>query len=692
MDDDDDDRTIDDSILSQKNIATDDVIISKLNGANDNIEIQVADPQAFNNTLIQQRQQAIDNRSYRSAIDSWQPRSLQELAETIKSFSKGKSVVDHHWMIFYWIACNIGYDTVSYFSGKFDDQSAEGVFRTRKGVCAGYANLYKYLCNQLQMKCEIVSGYSKGYGFEYRKNPPVKTDHAWNAVEIDSHWYLMESTWGSGYLNTQNTFEQKMDTYYFLPRPNEMIYHHIPENHRWQLLRTRVELQEFMLMPHLRPLYFEYKIELISPRNQVHISLLPGKPYALVLLRAGPDIRFMADLTLKDKVIEGAQYIMFDKRKQLHRCYFAPCDVGNHKIAIYAKQGDSDLGQYQSALDFMLDIKQRPKNVVSFPKTWKNFSDFGLEIISPQNTHLIKLDNGMNQAQIRIRAPENIELIGRLTNENGGEVKNGDHVYYDRRKNIWRCQFAPDQDGHFNALIMSKKKSDPGSYTSTVAFKIDAKQIPSPPISYPYTWQPFYELDLKIEAPKNRANAVWPENASYAEVLMQAPDDVILSCDIEYNDVKIENGSLAQFDNEKKLWQLLFAPERTGLHELTVYAQRRDDTKSSSEAVVKFDLDVTKLRRPMKFPLIYTQFQSKKCRIYTPMDGILKKNSAVSIHCFVPGAKDVNLTVDSKWLVNEGYADPTLQRQITVGSKEVIIYAKYGEKAEYDGLVKYSVQ
>jgi hypothetical protein len=37
--DDDDDRTNDDSILSQKNIAADDLIISKLKGANDNIEI-----------------------------------------------------------------------------------------------------------------------------------------------------------------------------------------------------------------------------------------------------------------------------------------------------------------------------------------------------------------------------------------------------------------------------------------------------------------------------------------------------------------------------------------------------------------------------------------------------------------------------------------------------------------------------
>jgi hypothetical protein len=94
----------------------------------------------------------------------------------------------------------------------------------------------------------------------------------------------------------------------------------------------------------------------------------------------------------------------------------------------------------------------------------------------------------------------------------------------------------------------------------------------------------------------------------------------------------------------------------------------------------------------MKFPLIYSQFQTKKCQIYSPIDGILKNGSIVSIHCVIPGAIDVNLKVDSNWLKSEGYRDPILQRQITVGSKEVTIYAKYEEKSSYNALLKYTTQ
>ncbi|CAF3372706.1 unnamed protein product, partial [Rotaria sp. Silwood2] len=82
----------------------DDRIITRPTDTNDHIEIQIVDSQAFNESFIQQRQQAINNRSYQSTIESWRPKSLQQLTETIKTFSKGKSLIDHHWIIFYWIA------------------------------------------------------------------------------------------------------------------------------------------------------------------------------------------------------------------------------------------------------------------------------------------------------------------------------------------------------------------------------------------------------------------------------------------------------------------------------------------------------------------------------------------------------------------------------------------------------------
>ena len=594
---------------------------------NDFVNIEVDDPQAFNNSFVQQRQQAIDNQFYRSTIESWRPQSLQQLVNFIKALSRNKSLIDYHWIIFYWITHNIEYDTVSYFSKNYANQCAEDVFRTKKGVCAGFANLYKYLCDQLNISCEIVNGYSKDYGFDDCKNAPTEIDHAWNVLEIDGHYYLIESTWGAGHLTDQKLFKRELQSYYFLVRPNEMIYHHLPENEKWQLLRKPIKMKQYLQKPKIHPIYFQLNLDLISPYFQAHIDLLPNKSYALVLMRAPSDVQLIADLKLHDQEIEGGYRVIFDNKKQLYCCYFAPTTIGKHKVTIYAKRGGSDEGKYNAALDLTLDITQIIKDPISFPKTWKNFFDLNLNVISPNNTHLIKVHDGQMHSEVLIRSPNDVELLEQLTNSNGEEIENGHQVFYDRHGDLWRCKFAPNRNGMFNAEILAKKKSDTNHYTSAISFKINAKQIPVPPLSYPTTWQLFYDLDLKIEAPQDRATVIWPENASFTEIRMSAPSDVNLSCSIAFKDVKEANCGLAQFDNDKQQWQLLFAPQRTGQHKLIIYAQRQSDTQTSSSSVVQFNLNVTKLRNPIKFPVIYAKFSTNKCRIYEPLNAVLKKDA-----------------------------------------------------------------
>lgn len=920
----------DQSVESVRNVTIefpgDDDEILQANNAS--LEIEVNDSEAFNQIFIKQRQQAIDNLSYRTAIETWQPSSLDELVVLIKKLSKGRSLIDRHWIIFYWITLNIEYDTVAYFTKDYTDQTAEGVFESKKGVCAGYGNVYKHLCDALRMPCEIVSGYSKGYGFDDRDGAPPEIDHAWNAVEIYHHWYLLESTWGAGILTKDKQFKRELASYYFLPRPNEMIYHHLPEEEQWQLLRTPISMEQYVRMPKLRPEYFEFNLDIVEPKHQNFVNLDQAKGFALVVMKAPADVHLMADLKLHDQLVEGGHQVVFDKRKRLYYCYFAPATIGKHKITIYAKRGDSELGTYGAALDFPMPVKQLPENRISYPKTWKAFFDLGLKILSPLQTHQVQLASGSKSTQISIRTPPDVLLMGQLTDKKETKIAFGHRVYHDRQKDLWRCSFAPNRKGIFEATILAKRASDEGNYISAVAFKIDASQITAPylsfpntwqlfhdlnlkilsptgrgvivlqeenrwaeiivqapdevellgrlaeesgeeiadgcqivydrennnwlckfapntnglfvasimakkksdsgyylsavsfqidatqgsiepaslmkttqlfydlgievlspvetntiilpqkssfteisiktpadvellgqlvdetkqkisdasqvyydrrkdswcckfapncrgrfqatimakkkshsgsyssvidydivvnhkikaPVTFPQTWQAFFDFDLRIKSPRSRATAVWLEENSYAEVLLDAPNNIHLSCSIERDGVATERTALAQYDKEGKLWQCLFAPQQTGEHQLTIFARRIDDPNSSGTSVVRFPLNVTELQQPMEFPLIYTQFEVNKCRLLTPLNGVLQKNSVVPIHCIIPGATAVSVTVDSRNVRSEGYNDPVFQRQITVGSQEVSIYAKYGQSPLYTCLIKYTVE
>ena len=555
-------------------VTHDTAVVTDDKGDGDHQAIAMEDPQAFQTSFVEQRQAAIDNVTFRSAIGAWKAKSMQELIQLMRAFAQNKSVVDQHWMIFYWISLHIEYDVVSYFSGTFPSQSGDVVFQTNRAVCAGYSNLYKYLCDQLQLRCEVVSGYSKGHGFEIGTPPPTKTDHAWNAVEIDHHWYLLDSTWGTGHLSAQKKFERKLEAFYFLTRPNEMIYDHLPGIEKWQLLQSPITMQDYLRMPKVYPSYFVLDIQWVSPLKQAHIDLVPGQSFALVQIRTPPDVKIMVGLKLSMQEVEYSHRVVFNREEQLHYCYFAPQRIGKHTATIFGKRDDKDNGSYRGCLDLMFDVKELPTDPISYPRTWPNFFDLNLEVI----------------------------------------------------------------------------------------------------------------------APKNRANAVWPTNASYAEVLMRAPSDVQLSCSIKHKNIRIENGTLAQFDKEKGLWQLRFAPEQIGAHELLVFAKKSDDSLSGSSVAVQFSLHVTQLQSPIKFPITYGQFAIRRCHLYSPINGVMKKNSVVPIHCLIPDAVDVNLQVDSKWATAEGYRDSVLKRDIAVGERNVTIYAKFGDKLTYDGLVKYTIE
>jgi transglutaminase/protease-like cytokinesis protein 3 len=119
-------------------------------------------------------------------------------------------------------------------------------------VCDGYSELMMRLGRSVGLKIEKVSGYAKGYGYT-KGQVDLIPDHAWNTVQIDGAWYLLDPTWDAGYVTYDTkSFLKKTDNYtFFLPDPNRFITSHLPEQQKWQLTPQPVSKQEFWAMPNL---------------------------------------------------------------------------------------------------------------------------------------------------------------------------------------------------------------------------------------------------------------------------------------------------------------------------------------------------------------------------------------------------------------------------------------------------------
>lgn len=201
--------------------------------------------------------------------------------------------------IFRWITHNISYDVVTFYNikegvGPIADQSAEGALASRKVVCAGYAKLFKALALHAGLEAEYIIGWTNGSDFAF-DDPFDGLGHAWNAVKIDDNWYLLDVTWSAGHVK-EKQFVRRLNEFYFLTPPEQLIYSHFPENSDWQLLEVPVTREAFAKLLNVRPSFFIHNLEPISH----HQHTIEAKRSVTIIISAPEDIHLSSALELEN--------------------------------------------------------------------------------------------------------------------------------------------------------------------------------------------------------------------------------------------------------------------------------------------------------------------------------------------------------------------------------------------------------
>ena len=200
--------------------------------------------------------------------------------------------------IFYWIADHISYNTIRYqpqpvaykddgYESEYDadtafkslnERVAEITLKRRYSLCDGYARLFKTLCDYAGIKSEVIMGYAR----TNMNSGQFRCNHKWNAVMIDSNWYLLDATWASGYLSfAGNSFIKDYNDYYFLTPPKYFARDHYPDDIKWTLLNDPPSYTEFNHSPFKQP-SFNYKIISYAPSRGI-INATVGDTITIVL-------------------------------------------------------------------------------------------------------------------------------------------------------------------------------------------------------------------------------------------------------------------------------------------------------------------------------------------------------------------------------------------------------------------------
>ena len=136
----------------------------------------------------------------------------KEIARQLEGYSDYEKVREvHNWLIE-----NIDYDTNL---EAMEPYSISGALTEGKAVCEGYARSFKYILDELNIPCALVSGTATN------SNGDTES-HAWNYVQLDGKWYGVDVTWddpiilGNGYVSEETYYR------YFLKGSNTFMQTH----------------------------------------------------------------------------------------------------------------------------------------------------------------------------------------------------------------------------------------------------------------------------------------------------------------------------------------------------------------------------------------------------------------------------------------------------------------------------------
>jgi hypothetical protein len=188
------------------------------------------------------------------------PKNIETIDNLVKYLSeKATTDIEKARLIYVWLADNISYDERAYNSNSIGDNSAQTVFKTKKAVCAGFANLYTEIGEKMGLEIVTVAGVAKGYEFEedLTEDLDESVNHAWNLIKINNEWRVFDATWGEGYGSSNKKgklqMTKKFNANWFNVHPNVAIFTHLPQDFTKQYINPTISYINYLALPYLTP-------------------------------------------------------------------------------------------------------------------------------------------------------------------------------------------------------------------------------------------------------------------------------------------------------------------------------------------------------------------------------------------------------------------------------------------------------
>ncbi|KAL6722174.1 hypothetical protein ACLMJK_001281 [Lecanora helva] len=279
--------------------------------------------------------------------------------------------------IFTWVSEKIAWEED--FESEID---LRRVIQTRRGGSEEVAVLVFEMCSAVGLHAEVVRGYLKSPGdvLDFDSNP--RPNHWWNTVIVDDCWRIMDCSLASPTNPKRGQYSsagsQVAENGFFLARPMEICYTHIPSNFEQQHICPPVSTEILLALPCACPSYFKNGLHVID----YDTSLMRIENLELVHIQftAPSDIECVAEVEARSYAYDAdgdvfedgdtstsralAQAEWIDGQKRYTVKALLPGDEGHGTLKVYAgKRGlMHSIKDNPHALAFALPIHHTGNN------------------------------------------------------------------------------------------------------------------------------------------------------------------------------------------------------------------------------------------------------------------------------------------------------------------------------------------
>jgi transglutaminase/protease-like cytokinesis protein 3 len=205
-----------------------------------------------------------------------------------------KSDVQRLRAIFTWVSEKIAWDEPI----EDTDIDLKRVLQTKRGCAQEVAYLVREMCAAVGIHADAIEGFLKPPGEVFDLDSLSRPNHWWNAVLVDGDWRFMDCSLANPTNPLRNQFVTTNTTvaesWYFLARPLELCYTHVPLEPEGQHICPPISPDVLLALPTVCPTYF--KMGLQFPDYDTSVFRVEGLEVLQVRILVPADVECAAEV------------------------------------------------------------------------------------------------------------------------------------------------------------------------------------------------------------------------------------------------------------------------------------------------------------------------------------------------------------------------------------------------------------